>query len=115
MNSLCKALHKFFKRLKQNFQLAYFFSDSQEGIKTQVWMALIANLILSVIRKICQEAEMFTTLVNMAANNMGSYISLIKIVNVSRLEEHERDLQIVQLTIFDITKGGVLGKANKSP
>jgi len=104
-----------FKRLKQNFQLAYFFSDSSEGIKTQVWMALIANLIFSVIHKMCQEAEMFTTLVNMAANNMGSYVSLIKIVRVRRLDEYERDLQIVQLTIFDITKGGVLQKVNKSP
>ncbi|MCG8306332.1 MAG: transposase [Cytophagales bacterium] len=27
-----------FRRLKQNFQLVYFYSDSTEGIKTQVWM-----------------------------------------------------------------------------
>ena len=91
-----------FKRLKQNFELAYFYSDSPEGIKTQVWMALIANLIFSVIHKICQEAEMFTTIVSMAANNMGSYVSLIKIIKANHLDEKERDLKIVQLTIFDL-------------
>ena len=104
-----------FKRLKQNFGLAYFYSDSPEGIKTQVWMALIANLIFSVIHKLCKEAEMFTTLVSMAANNMGSYVSLIKIVTTRQLGETERDLKIVQLTIFDMLKGGLLGNVNKSP
>ena len=95
--------------------MAYFYSDSPEGIKTQVWMALIANLIFSVIHKLCKEAEMFTTLVSMAANNMGSYVSLIKIVMTRQLGETERDLNIVQLTIFDVLKGGLLGNVNKSP
>ena len=104
-----------FKRLKQNFGLAYFFSDSPEGIKTQVWMALIANLIFSVIHKICKEAEMFTTIVGMAANNMSSYVSLIKIVQTRKLKEVERDLKIVQLTIFDLLNGGLFENANKSP
>jgi hypothetical protein len=35
-----------FKQLKQNFELSYFFSDSSEVIKTQIWIALIAQLIL---------------------------------------------------------------------
>jgi hypothetical protein len=104
-----------FKRLKQNFQLAYFFSDSPEGIKTQVWIALIANLIFSVIHKQCKEAEIFTTIVSMAANNMVSYVSLIKIITTTRLNEAERDLEIIQLTIFDKTKGGISVKKNKSP
>jgi hypothetical protein len=104
-----------FKRLKQNFQLGYFFSDSPEGIKTQVWMALIANLIFSVIHKMCKEAEMFTTLVSMAANNMGSYVSLIKIVMARHLDEDERDLKIIQLSIFGLHKGGVLENKEISP
>jgi len=35
-----------FKQLKQNFELKYFLSDSENGIKSQIWVALIANLIL---------------------------------------------------------------------
>jgi predicted DNA-binding transcriptional regulator len=41
----------------------------------------------------------------MAANNMVSYVSLIKIITTTRLNEAERDLEIIQLTIFDKTKG----------
>jgi hypothetical protein len=104
-----------FKRLKQNFELCYFFSDSSEGIKSQVWVALIANLIFSVIHRQIKEAEMFVTLVNVAANNMGSYISLIKIMRVRMLTEKERDLEIIQLEIFASTHRGVFQTKGKSP
>ncbi|HBH24867.1 MAG TPA: hypothetical protein DDY13_15790 [Cytophagales bacterium] len=86
-----------FKRLKQNFGTKYFFSDSAEGIKTLVWTALIANLLFSVIHRHCNEAELFVTIVNMAAINMGSYISLIKLVKSRRLTGSEPDLNIVHL------------------
>src|SRR5690554_1640671 len=39
-----------FKKLKQNFQLTYFYSDTENGIKTQVWCTLIAYLLLQVIQ-----------------------------------------------------------------
>ncbi|WP_418884502.1 transposase [Cognataquiflexum nitidum] len=32
-----------FKQLNQNFELGYFYADSLEGIKTLVWIVLIAN------------------------------------------------------------------------
>lgn len=104
-----------FKRLKQNFELSYFFSDSTEGIKTQVWIALIANLLFSVIHRQCKEAELFVTIVNLAATNMGSYISLIKIVKSGRLSRADRDLKIVQLNLFDIKQGGAFHNREKSP
>ena len=84
-----------FKRLNQNFELGYFYSDSLEGIKTQIWVALIANLLFSVIHKQCKEAEMFTTLVSLAALNIRSYISLILIVKSGKLSTVNRDLEIV--------------------
>lgn len=104
-----------FKRIKQNFELGYFYSDSMEGIKTQVWIALIANLIFSVIHKQCKEAEMFVTLVNLASNNMTSYISLIKIVQYQRFDDHERDLLKIQLELFEQTGRGVFAIHEKSP
>lgn len=104
-----------FKRLKQNFELGYFFSDSSEGIKTQVWVALIANLLFSVIHRQCKEAEQFVTIVNLAAINMGSYISLIKLVKSGRLTGIERDLKIVQLNLFALNEGGAFQNLGKSP
>lgn len=104
-----------FKRLKQNFELGYFFSDSIEGIKTQVWVALIANLLFSVIHRQCKEAELFVTIVNLAAINMGSYISLIKLVKSGRLTGIERDLKIIQLDLFALNQGGTFQNLGKSP
>lgn len=103
-----------FKQLKQNFELGYFYSDSLEGIKTQVWIALIANLLFSVIHRQCKQAEQFVTIVNMAAINMCSYISLIKLVNSGRLSGLERDLKIMQFELFGLNQGGVF-QISKNP
>jgi len=104
-----------FKQLKQNFELGYFYSDSLEGIKTQVWIALIANLLFSVIHRQCKEAEQFVTIVNMAAINMCSYISLIKLVRSRRLSRLERDLKIVQFELFSLNQGGVFQNQKNPP
>jgi len=104
-----------FKQLKQNFELGYFYSDSLEGIKTQVWIALIANLLFSVIHRQCKEAEQFVTIVNMAAINMCSYISLIKLVRSGRLSGLDRDLKIVQFQLFALNKGGVFQNQKNPP
>ena len=40
-----------FKQLKQNFPLRYFYGESANAIKNQIWITLIANLLLMVIQK----------------------------------------------------------------
>jgi hypothetical protein len=104
-----------FKQLKQNFELSYFYSDSPEGIKTQIWIALIANLLFTVIHKRIKECEQFITLVSMTSNNMGSYICLISLFNSKKLTEEERNLKKVQLDLFELTGGGVFQNKGKSP
>jgi len=76
---------------------------------------LIANLLFSVIHRQCKEAELFVTIVNLAATNMGSYISLIKLVRSGRLNGVERDLKIIQFDLFDIHQGGVFQNQVKPP
>jgi hypothetical protein len=104
-----------FKQLKQNFELAHFYSDSSEGIKTQIWIALIANLIFSIIHRKIKQCEQFTTLVAMARANMVSFVCLISIVMAKKIKVHERDIEKIQLSIFEIEQGGVLNKIGKSP
>ena len=70
----------FFKNLKQNFELKAFYSDSREGIQTQIWLALIANLIFTVIHRQIKQAEAFTTMVQMARVNLGSFASYIEVL-----------------------------------
>jgi IS4 transposase len=39
------------KQIKQNFPLKYFYGESATTIKTQIWVTLIANLLLMVMRR----------------------------------------------------------------
>jgi hypothetical protein len=109
------AVEVFYKRVKQNFEVEYFYSDSTEGIKTQIWIALIANLIFTVIHRQCKEAEVYVTVVSMAASNMASYMSLIAVVTSKRLVASERDIRIIQLDLFASQQGGTFQKIEISP
>ncbi|HYK57272.1 MAG TPA: IS4 family transposase, partial [Flavisolibacter sp.] len=43
-------IETFFKRIKQNYPLKYFLGDNENAIKIQIWCALIADLLLKVIK-----------------------------------------------------------------
>lgn len=40
-----------FKQIKQNFPLKYFYGESANAIKIQIWVTLIANLLLMIMKK----------------------------------------------------------------
>ena len=65
-----------FKQIKQNFELKYFLSDSENGIKSQIWVALILNLLFTLLHRRTREAEDFSTMVMVAAKNLCSYVNL---------------------------------------
>ena len=48
LKKLCEASHNFFKRLKQNFPIKYFLGDNRNAIPIQIWVSLIAWLLVSV-------------------------------------------------------------------
>jgi len=103
----------FFKKLKQNFELSYFYSDSSNGIKSQIWIVLIANLLMSVIQVMTKQKEDFSTVVSMAANNMTSYLSLIGIIMQQRPSK-KPNIRIIQLNFFRKTGGVFAEKGNTS-
>ena len=109
------AIEPFFKQLKQNYQLGYFFSDSEQGIKTQIWIALIANLIFTLIYQRNKEAETFVTIVSMARVGLNSYVCFLSIIKREILSPDDRNNGIVQLKIFENQQGGVFETTNKSP
>ena len=103
-----------FKQLKQNFELTYFLSDSENGIKIQIWVALILNLLFEVIHKQIKEAEDFATMVKIAAKNLCSYVSLVKfLINpfAEWLKEKERAHHKMQLNLFPADQGGVFANS----
>ena len=54
-----------FKQLKQNFPLRYFYGESANAIKIQIWVTLIANLLLMVIQKRIKRSWSFSCLATM--------------------------------------------------
>jgi len=51
-----------FKKLKQNFQLTYFYSDTENGIKTQIWCTLIAFLLMQVVQALSKSNKAMSTI-----------------------------------------------------
>jgi hypothetical protein len=97
-----------FRQIKQNFELTYFLSDSENGIKTQIWIALILNLVFTVIHKMAKEAEDFATMVKLAAKHTSSYVNLLAFLKMSNTQISDAldNLEIVQLNLFGQTNGG---------
>jgi transposase len=65
-----------FKRLKQNFSLKYFLGNSENAIKIQIWITLIAALILQIIHKIGAKKWAFSNVVSLIKYHLHSYIKL---------------------------------------
>jgi predicted RNA-binding protein with RPS1 domain len=89
-----------FKQLKQNFPLKYFLGDNENAIKIQIYCALIANLLLTVVQKHLKRSWSFSNLVSFCKIHLFNYIHLIRF-----LENPERDWlktqnNIGQLTLF---------------
>lgn len=65
-----------FKRLKQNFSIKYFLGDSANAVKIQVWVALIAHLILKVVQLQAKRRWAFSNLAALVRYHLISYIRL---------------------------------------
>ena len=75
-----------FKQLKQNFPLRYFYGESANAIKIQIWVTLIANLLLMVIQKRIKRTWSFSGLATMVRLMLMYYINCYTF-----LEEPEKD------------------------
>jgi hypothetical protein len=73
-----------FKKIKQNFQLTYFYSDTENGIKTQVWCTLIAYLLLQVIQTKMESGKAFSTIAALVRIHLISHLDLQWVVTEGR-------------------------------
>ena len=44
-------IESLFKQIKQNFPLRYFYGESSNAIKIQIWVTLIANLLMTLLQQ----------------------------------------------------------------
>jgi hypothetical protein len=77
-----------FKQLKQNFPLKYFLGDNENAIKIQIYCALIANLLMTVIQKMVKKPWAFSNLVSFCKIHLFNYIHLLLF-----LENPDKDWQ----------------------
>ena len=58
-------IESLFKQIKQNFPLRYFYGESANAIKIQIWVTLIANLLLSLLQSTLKRRWSFSGLATM--------------------------------------------------
>jgi len=79
-----------FKQLKQNFELKYFLGDSQNAIEIQIWTAMIANLLLTLIKSKVKRKWAFSNMVSVVRGNLMNYVNIYRF-----LENPEACLQAI--------------------
>jgi IS4 transposase len=65
-----------FKKMKQNFQLHYFYGENVNSIYTQVWCTLIAQLLLTVIQKMANVKKAFSVVASLVRIHLISMLDL---------------------------------------
>lgn len=70
-----------FKQMKQNFPLKYFYGESANAIKIQIWVTLIANLLLMVMQKGLKRQWSFSGLATMVRITLMYYVDFHSLFN----------------------------------
>lgn len=73
-----------FKKLKQNFQLHYFYSETENGIKTQIWITLIAQLLLMALKTKSETKKAFSTVAALIRIHLISNLEVFWVIENSR-------------------------------
>ena len=94
-----------FKQMKQNFPLKYFYGESANAIKIQIWVTLIANLQLMVMQKRLTRRWSFSGLATMMRITLMYYVDFYSLFNFPE-KDWELMLSAVassppELTLFD--------------
>ena len=83
-------IESFFKQIKQNFPLRYFYGESVNAIKIQIWVTLIANLLLSLLQSSLECNWSFSGLATMVRIVLMYYLNLQTFFN-----QPDADLKIM--------------------
>ncbi len=69
-----------FKQIKQNFPIRYFWGNSEDATKIQVYCVLIAQLLMVVIRKKAETKKSFGNMITVIRLHLMSYVDLFQFV-----------------------------------
>ena len=83
----------FFKKLKQNFPLQYFVGDNQNAIEIQIWVSIIALLLLSVIHCKNKTSMAFSVFVTAIKLHLFNYISINQLLKEYKKKRTRKAVQ----------------------
>jgi hypothetical protein len=75
-----------FKKMKQNFQLHYFYGENENAIRTQVWCTLIAQLLMTVIQKMASTKKAFSVVASLVRIHLISLLDLFELLRSTKRE-----------------------------
>lgn len=97
-------IETFFKRIKQNYPLQYFLGDNENAIKIQIWCALIADLLLKVIKQGTRSTMSFSNIVGLVRLHLMTYMDLpsfLKAPEKALLKKvQEQKQQLIRPSLF---------------
>lgn len=80
-----------FKKMKQNFQLHYFYGENENAIRSQVWCTLIAQLLMTVIQKIAGTKKAFSVVASLVRIHLISMLDMVELLRNTNRNYHVRD------------------------
>lgn len=75
-----------FKKMKQNFQLHYFYGENENAIRTQVWCTLIAQLLMTVIQKMANTKKAFSVVATLVRIHLISLLDVFELLRSTKRE-----------------------------
>jgi hypothetical protein len=67
-----------FRLLKSNFQLVYFYGDSVNAIEIQIWVTMIAFLLLQVVKSYVKKKWAFSNMVTYVRQCLMYYVDIYR-------------------------------------
>ncbi|HLT41781.1 MAG TPA: transposase, partial [Sphingobacteriaceae bacterium] len=91
-----------FKKMKQNFQLNYFYGENTNAIYTQVWCTLIAQLLLTVLQKKAQVKKAFSVVATLVRIHLISLLDIYQLLKSGNrnYNAHDGPPETGQLALF---------------
>lgn len=90
------AIGSLFKQIKQNFPLRYFYGECANAIKIQVWVTLIANMLITLLQKGVSRPWNFSGLATIVRIMLMYYIDVRGF-----LEHSEKDWEEALVAIME--------------
>ena len=95
-------IESLFKQIKQNFPLRYFYGESANAIKIQIWVTLIANLLLSLLQSRLERRWSFSGLATTVRIVLMNYLNIETFFN-----KPDEDLKLMLMEASEPPPEGV--------